>query len=111
MDIIKAIRSSTNDFNLDRESLSYSITTVLEERVMAMPKEITGVPPSGILDEDRVIDGSGDDSDDDGESGDVWSKDGSLNGKHPLTDQQVGAFPAENERRLPHGDDGDSEPR
>ncbi|RYO86512.1 hypothetical protein DL762_004704 [Monosporascus cannonballus] len=100
MDVINAVRSSTREFNLDRETLSISITTVLEERMMLTPKDVTNIPRSGIVDEDR----------EDDKQGDFWSVDASPNGQPPLTQAQINAFPLEYDKRLPYGDDGSDEP-
>ena len=104
-DVANCARMSTDEFNLDTESLSSAITTVLEERVMLTSRNITDVPRSGIVDEDRE-DGGGSDDDDD-----PWSKDACPDGKTPLPPAQAGGFPALRDRRLPYGDDGSGEPR
>lgn len=100
MDIVYAARTQKRDFNLDSESMSFAMTTVLEERMMLKPQGITNVPRSGIIDDDR----------DEEVDANVWDKDDAPNGKPPLDPQRISAFPWENQKRLPYGDDGSEEP-
>ncbi|KAI0595793.1 hypothetical protein F4775DRAFT_594920 [Biscogniauxia sp. FL1348] len=95
-DMIKAVSGSQRDFTLDRETLSLSITTVLQERMMLKPHGINNVPRIGIIDEDRVSK----------EECEPWSNDASPTGKPPLTQQQINAFPFEPTKRVARGDDG-----
>ncbi|CAJ2510708.1 Uu.00g063330.m01.CDS01 [Anthostomella pinea] len=95
-DIIRAVSSSVRKFTLDRETLSLSISTVLQERMMLKPHGIYDIPRIGIIDDDRVSD----------KECELWTGDASSNGKAPLTQQQISAFPAEVTKRMAYGDDG-----
>ncbi|KAI1499436.1 hypothetical protein F5X99DRAFT_411069 [Biscogniauxia marginata] len=95
-DIIRAVSNSVRDFTLDRETLSLSITTVLQERMMLKPNGICDIPRIGIIDEDRVNE----------KECELWSNDASPTGKPPLTQQQINAFPIEPTKRVARGDDG-----
>ncbi|KAK7747019.1 hypothetical protein SLS62_009276 [Diatrype stigma] len=101
MDIVYATRTLKKDFNLDSESMSSAMTTVLQERMMLKPNGISSPPRSGIVDEDR----------DEDVDPNVWDKDDAPNGKPPLDPQRIRSFPWENQKRLPYGDDGSEEPR
>jgi hypothetical protein len=99
VDVIRTVSMSMRTFHLDRESLSLSINTVLEERMMLKPAGINRLPRSGIVDEDR----------DKGLSV-LWSTDSSPSGHPPLSKEQIGAFPIEYDKRVHYGDDGSDGP-
>lgn len=101
MDIVHAARMNKREFNLDTESMSSAIMTVLEERMMLKPKDVSSAPRSGILDEDR----------DDDVDPKIWEQDDAPNGQPPLDPAQIRAFPWEHQKRLAYGDDGSGEPR
>ncbi|KAI0106979.1 hypothetical protein GGR51DRAFT_548608 [Nemania sp. FL0031] len=94
--LIMAISNSTTDLLFDRETLSMSITTVLEERSILDPGRPKTLPPMGIITEDRA-----------GTSEcDVWNHDAWLNGFPPITQEQLAEQPLELTSRIPRGDDG-----
>lgn len=68
--------------------------------MMLKPKGVTNVPRSGIVDEDRDVI----------QIDDIWGNDASPNGRPPLTQEQINAYPREYDKRLPYGDDGSDEP-
>ena len=84
---------------------------------MTAPSHITRVPRRTIVDLDDDDDdddnndeeGDGDDDDDDDDA--RWDDDACPDGKPPLSDADIRAFPLLPERRLPYGDDGSGEPR
>jgi hypothetical protein len=98
-DVIRTVSMTMRNFHLDRETLSLSINTVLEERMMLKPAGINRLPRCGIVDEDR-----------DGDSGTLWSTDPSPSGKPPLSKEQIAAFPIEYDKRVQYGDDGSDGP-
>ncbi|KAI5923818.1 hypothetical protein F4810DRAFT_701011 [Camillea tinctor] len=95
-DMIKAVSGCQRDFTLDRETLSLSIATVLQERMMLKPHGVNIIPRIGIIDEDRASQ----------EECEPWSNDAWTTGKPPLTQQQINAFPFEPTKRVARGDNG-----
>ncbi|KAI0483988.1 hypothetical protein GGR56DRAFT_3102 [Xylariaceae sp. FL0804] len=99
-DIIRAISTSMQKFSSDREVLSSSINTVLQERMMLAPLGVYQIPRLGIGNEDRATE----------QECRPWSGDAWMNGKPPLTQEQINAFPTEVTKRVPYGDDGSDQP-
>ncbi|KAI1158121.1 hypothetical protein F5B18DRAFT_665443 [Nemania serpens] len=94
--LITAISNSTRDLLFDRETLSMSIQTVLEERSMIDPERPKAFPPMGIITEDRA-------SSDECET---WNYDAWSTGFPPITKEQLAELPLELTNRVPRGDDG-----
>ncbi|GAP92212.1 putative F-box domain-containing protein [Rosellinia necatrix] len=94
--LIMAITNSAPDLLFDRESLSMSIATVLEERAILDPDRPKTFPPMGISAEDRAST----------EECEAWNHDAWLTGFPPITREQLAEQPLELTSRIPHGDDG-----
>ncbi|KAI1112936.1 hypothetical protein F5Y14DRAFT_442212 [Nemania sp. NC0429] len=94
--LITAISNSTRDFVFDRETLSMSIQTVLEEKSMLDPARAKVLPSMGIITEDRA-------SSDECEA---WNDDAWPTGYPPITKEQLAEMPSEHTNRVPRGDDG-----
>ncbi|KAI1348564.1 hypothetical protein F5Y01DRAFT_317594 [Xylaria sp. FL0043] len=94
--LIMAISNSTHDLLFDRETLSMSIATVLEERSILDPDRPKTFPPMGIIAEDRGT----------AEECEVWNHDAWPTGFPPITKDQLAEQPLELTSRVPRGDDG-----
>lgn len=94
--LIMAITNSTKNLTFDRETLSMSIATVLEEKSILDPDRPKVLPPMGIISEDRA-------SDDVCES---WNHDAWSTGFPPISREQLLEQPLEFTSRIPQGDDG-----
>lgn len=94
--LIMAITNSTKDLLFDRETLSMSIATVLQERLILDPKRPKKFPPMGIIAEDRADD----------KQCEAWNQDAWPTGFPPISDDQLAAQPLELTSRVPRGDDG-----
>ncbi|KAI0537025.1 hypothetical protein GGR58DRAFT_363199 [Xylaria digitata] len=94
--LIMAITNSTPNLLFDRETLSMSIATVLEERSILDPGRPKTYPAMGIIAEDRA---SADECK-------AWNHDASPTGLSPITKEQLQEQPLELTRRVPRGDDG-----
>ncbi|KAI3341675.1 hypothetical protein F4824DRAFT_322682 [Ustulina deusta] len=94
--LIMAITNSTPDLLFDRETLSMSIATVLEERSILDPDRPKTLPPMGIITEDRA---SADECE-------AWNHDAWPTGFPPITKDQLAEQPLELTSRVPRGDDG-----
>ncbi|KAI0426988.1 hypothetical protein F5Y09DRAFT_345139 [Xylaria sp. FL1042] len=94
--LIMAISNSTHDLLFDRETLSMSIATVLEERSILDPNRPKTFPPMGIITEDRGT----------AEECEVWNHDAWPTGFPPITKEQLAEQPLELTSRIPRGDDG-----
>lgn len=94
--LIMAISNSTRDFLYDRETLSMSIQTVLEERSIMDPERPKAFPSMGIITEDRA---SSDECK-------AWNHDAWPTGFPPITKEQLAELPLELTSRVPGGDDG-----
>ncbi|KAI0965982.1 hypothetical protein F4678DRAFT_476251 [Xylaria arbuscula] len=94
--LIMAITNSTPDLLFDRETLSMSIATVLEERLILDPGRPKTFPLMGIITEDRA---GADDCE-------VWNHDAWSTGFPPITKEQLADQPLELTSRVPRGDDG-----
>ncbi|KAI0411344.1 hypothetical protein EKO27_g1471 [Xylaria grammica] len=94
--LIMAITNSTPDLLFDRETLSMSIATVLEERSILDPDRPKTYPAMGIIAEDRAgVDECG-----------AWNHDAWPTGFPPITREQLAEQPLELTSRVPRGDDG-----
>ncbi|KAI1428389.1 hypothetical protein F5Y12DRAFT_782571 [Xylaria sp. FL1777] len=94
--LIMAITNSTSDLLFDRETLSMSIATVLEERSILDPDRPKTFPPMGIITEDRV----------NADECEAWNHDAWPTGFPPITREQLAEQPLELTSRVPRGDDG-----
>ncbi|KAK5634989.1 hypothetical protein RRF57_010701 [Xylaria bambusicola] len=94
--LIMAITNSTPDLLFDRETLSMSIATVLEERSILNLDRPKTFPPMGIIAEDRA---SADECE-------LWNCDAWPTGFPPITKEQLAEQPLELTSRVPRGDDG-----
>ncbi|KAI0802306.1 hypothetical protein GGR55DRAFT_692265 [Xylaria sp. FL0064] len=94
--LIMAISNSTHDLLFDRETLSMSIATVLEERSILDSDRPKTFPPMGIIAEDRAT----------AEECEVWNHDAWPTGFPPITKDQLAEQPLELTSRVPRGDDG-----
>ncbi|KAI0451818.1 hypothetical protein F5B21DRAFT_516461 [Xylaria acuta] len=94
--LIMAITNSTHDLLFDRETLSMSIATVLEERSILDPDRPKTFPPMGIIAEDRAT----------AEDCESWNYDAWPTGFPPISREQLAEQPLELTSRVPRGDDG-----
>lgn len=94
--LIMAITNSTYDLIFDRETLSMSIATVLEERSILDPDRPKTYPPMGITSGDR---GSTNDCK-------AWAHDAWPTGFPPITKEELAEQPLELTSRVPRGDNG-----
>ncbi|KAI3317603.1 hypothetical protein HD806DRAFT_541070 [Xylariaceae sp. AK1471] len=94
--LIMAITNSTHDLLFDRETLSMSIATVLEERSVLDPTRPKAFPPMGIIAEDRATT----------KECEVWNHDAWPTGFPPISEEQLAEQPIELTNRVPRGDDG-----
>ncbi|KAI0876358.1 hypothetical protein GGS24DRAFT_488672 [Hypoxylon argillaceum] len=94
--LIMSITNSTSDLLFDRETLSMSIATVLEERAILDSDRPKTFPPMGIIAEDRASTAECE----------VWNHDAWLTGFPPITQEQLAEQPFELTSRVPRGDDG-----
>lgn len=94
--LIMAITNSTHDLLFDRETLSMSIATVLEERSILDQDRPKIFPPMGIIAEDRA----------NAEECEAWNHDAWPTGFPPITKEQLAEQPLELTSRIPRGDDG-----
>ncbi|KAI8624592.1 hypothetical protein F5Y19DRAFT_467693 [Xylariaceae sp. FL1651] len=94
--LIKTITNSTNMLLFDRETLSMSISTVLEERAILNPDHTNPLPRMGITNEDRASPGECE----------AWNNDSWPSGFPPITKDEILELPLELTKRVPRGDDG-----
>ncbi|TGJ80700.1 hypothetical protein E0Z10_g8064 [Xylaria hypoxylon] len=94
--LIMAITNSTPDLLFDRETLSMSIATVLEERSILDQDRPKTYPAMGIIAEDRA----------NADECKAWNHDAWLTGFPPITKDQLADQPLELTSRVPRGDDG-----
>jgi hypothetical protein len=94
--LIMAVTNSTHDLLFDRETLSMSIATVLQERSILDPTRPKVLPQMGIIAEDRAT----------AKECDVWNHDAWPTGTAPITQEQRAEQPLELTNRVPRGDDG-----
>ncbi|KAH8157211.1 hypothetical protein CIB48_g11035 [Xylaria polymorpha] len=87
---------NTHDLLFDRETLSMSIATVLEERSILDQDRPKIFPPMGIIAEDRA----------NAEECEAWNHDAWPTGFPPITKEQLAEQPLELTSRIPRGDDG-----
>lgn len=92
---IQAAQQTQIFFASDQEMLSSSIDTILQERLMLKPNNISVIPFSGILDEESFADADG-----------LFTNDSWPSGKPPLTKHEISSYPVELQRSVPNGDDG-----
>lgn len=95
MAIVRAAKATQLHFDFDQETLSWSIETVLQERLMLKQNNVMDIPASGILDEDSYNDEEG-----------HFTYDAWPTGKPPLTKEEVQSYPTAPTRSVPPGDDG-----
>lgn len=93
--IIRTARLSQPDFSEHQETLSCSIQTVLQERLLLMSNAFTDIPPSGIVDEDSFNDVQK-----------IFKADAWHTGKPPLSRQEIISYPTRPAKYVPYGDDG-----
>ncbi|KAI0402977.1 hypothetical protein F4802DRAFT_326598 [Xylaria palmicola] len=94
--LIMTITNSTHELPFDRETLSMSIATVLEERSILDPDRPKMIPPMGIVAEDRAT----------ADECEAWNHDAWVTGYPPITKDQLAEQPFEFTSRVPRGDDG-----
>jgi hypothetical protein len=94
MSVVQYARQTQPQFEYDQQTLSASIFTVLQERVMLKERRVSDIPRSGIIDEESFS-GEGKDF-----TMDAWCM-----GKPPLTKQEIMAYPPQRDRMVPYGDE------
>ncbi|KAI0205777.1 hypothetical protein F4808DRAFT_410263 [Astrocystis sublimbata] len=94
--LIMAIANSTYELRFDRETLSMSLATVLEERAILDPDRPKTYPAMGIIAEDRAP----------AKECKAWINDAWPTGFPPITREQLAEQPQEPTSQVPRGDDG-----